>query len=43
MRGSEPQSADEFTVYFTDFTNIDRQITLVPLPAADAWAVTSTP
>lgn len=33
MRGSEPQSPSEFTVYFTDFTNIDREITLEALPS----------
>lgn len=26
MRGSEPQSENDFTVYFTDFTHLDREI-----------------
>lgn len=26
MRGSEPQSRNNFTVYFTDFTNLDKEI-----------------
>jgi len=43
MRGSEPQSASEFTVYFTDFTNIDREITLAPLPASAVWAPPAEP
>lgn len=29
MRGSEPPSKNDFIVYFTDFTNIDRKITIV--------------
>lgn len=28
MRGSEPPSNQEFTVYFTDFTNLDRTVTI---------------
>ncbi len=26
MRGSEPQSSNEFTIYFTEFTNFEKQI-----------------
>jgi hypothetical protein len=26
MRGSEPQSKSDYTIYFTDFTNMDREI-----------------
>ncbi len=35
MRGSEPRSAAEFTVYFTDYTPVDRNIT-ISRPTLDA-------